>query len=80
MAKSFKLADVFRKKLTSEKFGEMLVETFLTDDKQKVILNISMGNLVVEKSYQNTFDGKEQMKDFKSNFTTEDSLMCYLGL
>lgn len=77
---AFKLENVFRKKISSKKIGELEVEKFITDDKRTIIVKAVLGKFVVEKSFQNNLYGKDCLADFEEVIESEENFKKYLGI
>ena len=76
----FKLENVFRKKISSKKIGELEVEQFMTDDKRTIVVKAVLGKFVVEKSFQNNLYGKDCLADFEEVIKSEEDFKKYLGV
>lgn len=79
--KEFKVSNVFRKKLSGKAIGEAVLSRYVSDDNQKLILEVCLGKrFTIEKSYPNTLFGKEELEDFEKQFKTELDVKKYLGV
>lgn len=71
----------FLKTLQSEKSKgvNLTVKTYLTYDKEKLVVQVIGPNRFIEKSYPNNNFGVMKMKDFISQFKTIRDIDKYLG-
>jgi hypothetical protein len=76
----FKLENVFRSSIFEKKIGDMEIEKFITDDKKTIVIKVSLGKFVVEKSFQNNLYGKDCLEDFEKRVQTEEDFKKYLGV
>ena len=79
--KEFKVGNVFRTKISGKAIGEAVLSRYVTDDKQKLVLEICLNSkFSIERSYPNTLFGKEELEDFEKQFKTEEDIKKYIGV
>lgn len=67
------------KKLQSEKTKgkNLTIKTFLTYDEKRLIVQVIAPNSIIEKSFNNSEGGEEQLKAFVSRFKTLKDIQNY---